>query len=144
MARIDDLPARRILWPQAMKTKIVLIFLVVAALVVGIVLATRRPSHPPVTVTLRIAVNPVERSAYVVGEANSAKFKYLMGKQSGVKPALAQKLSVKAVPNSSVLEARIAVLSKDEGQRYVAGFIDTLQGLCGNQVQLALAEQAVR
>jgi len=127
-----------------MKTKIGLILLVIAALLGGILLVSRSSSRPPVTVTLRIAVHPVERSAFVTGEANSARFKYLMGKQSGVKPVLAQKLSVKAVPNSTLLEARIGVLTKDEAQRYVAGFVETLQGLCGSQVQVALAEQAVR
>jgi hypothetical protein len=127
-----------------MKTKIGMILLVIAALVGGLLLASRTSSRPPVTVTLRIAVNPVERSAFVTGEANSARFKYLMGKQSGVKPVLAQKLSVKAVPNSSLLEARIGVLTRDEAQRYVGGFVETLQQLCGSQVQVALAEQAVR
>ena len=121
-----------------------MILLVIAALLGGVLLVLRKPSHPPVTVTLRIAVTPVERSAFVAGEANSARFKYLMGKQSGVKPVLAQKLLVKAVPNSPLLEARIGVLTRDEAQRYVAGFVGTLQQLCGTQAQLALAEQAVR
>jgi hypothetical protein len=127
-----------------MKTKLVLILLVLAALVGGTLLVFRKPSRPPVMVTLRIAVTPVEQSAFVTGEANSAKFKYLIGKQCGVKPVLAQKLSVKAVPNSPLLEARIGVLTRDEAQRYVGGFVETLQQLCGSQVQVALAQQTVR
>ncbi len=127
-----------------MNTKVLLIVLAVALVVGGIVLASRRPSRPPVTVTLRVTVNPAERSAYVMGEANSAKFKYLMGKKSGLKPVLAQKLAVKAVANSPLLEAHIGVSTKQEAQQYAAAFIETLQDLCGNQAQVALADQAVR
>ena len=79
-----------------------------------------------------------------VGLANSARFKYLLGKQAGIKPALAQKLIVKPVPNSALLEASVGVLSKEEGRRYSDAFVQTLQALCGNQAQLALADQSIR
>jgi hypothetical protein len=101
-------------------------------------------SRPAVAVTLRIAVSPGEQVEFVAGRGNSAQFKYLVGKQAGVKPVLAQKLSFKPVPHSSMVEARIGVLTKDEGQRYAEVFVETLQVLCGKQVKLVLAQQSVR
>jgi hypothetical protein len=127
-----------------MKTKLVITLVVVAALVGGAILIRKNRSRPPVTVTLRIAVSPVDRSAFVAREANSARFKYFMGKQSGVKPVLAQRLSVKPVPNSPLLEAQVGVLNRDEARRYAEVFVATLQSLCGQQVQLAVAEQSIR
>jgi len=121
------------------------ITLVVAgALVGGTMVMLKKRSQPAVTVTLRIAVTPGEQVASVIGQANSARFKYLVGKQSGVKPVLAQKLSLKPVPHSSLVEARIGVLTKEEGRRYVEVFVPTLQDLCGRQARLTLAEQSIR
>jgi hypothetical protein len=117
---------------------------VLSALAGGTVVLLKQRSQPAVTVTIRIAVSPAEQVGFVAGRANSAQFKYLLGKQAGVKPALAQKLSLQPVPHSSLLEARIAVPTKDEGRRYVEVFVPTLQDLCGGQAQLALAEQSVR
>ena len=117
---------------------------VLSALAGGTVVLLKQRSQPAVTVTLRIAVSPAEQVGFVAGRANSAQFKYLLGKQAGVKPALAQKLSLQPVPHSSLLEAQIAVPTKDEGRRYVEVFVPTLQDLCGGQAQLALAEQSVR
>jgi hypothetical protein len=97
-----------------------------------------------VTVTLRVAVTPGDQVDFVAGRGNSAQFKYLVGKQSGVKPVLAQKLTLKLVPHSSLVEARVGVLTQDEARRYVEVFVPTLQDLCGRQAQLALAEQSVR
>ena len=70
-------------------------------------------------------------------------FKYMIGKDSGVSPVLARKLEVKPVPNSSLLEVKVGVMTKDEGQRFAKAFVNALQMLCGKQVQLTLAEQAV-
>jgi hypothetical protein len=117
---------------------------VVGILAGGAMFIFKQRAQPAVTVTLRIAVNPAGQVDFVTRRANSAQFKYLMGKQAGVKPALAQKLSLKPVPHSSLLEARIAVSTKDEGRRYAEVFVPTLQDLCGGQAQLALAEQSVR
>ena len=126
------------------KIKAGIALVVVGALVgVGLIVHKTR-SGPAVTVTLRIAVSPGEQVAFVTGRGNSAQFKYLVGKQSGVKPVLAQKLTFKPVPHSSLVEARVGVLTKDEGRRYVEVFVPTLQDLCGGQVQLALAEQSVQ
>jgi hypothetical protein len=126
------------------KTKTGITLAVVGALAAGAMFIFKQRAQPAVTVTLRIAVSPAEQVDFVTGRANSAQFKYLMGKQAGLKPALAQKLSLKPVPHSSLLEARIAVPTKDEGQRYAEVFVETLQDLCGGQAQLALAEQSVR
>jgi hypothetical protein len=121
------------------------IALVVVGALVGLALVAHKTrSGPAVTVTLRIAVSPGEQVDFVAGRGNSAQFKYLVGKQSGVKPVLAQKLTFKSVPHSSLVEARVGVLTKDEGRRYVEVFVPTLQDLCGGQVQLALAEQSVQ
>jgi hypothetical protein len=118
--------------------------LVLGGLVGGSLLVHKARSHSEVIVTLRVAVTPGDQVDFVAGRGNSAQFKYLVGKQSGVKPVLAQKLSVKPVPHSSLVEARIGMLTKDEGRRYVEAFVATLQDLCGKQVRLDLAEQSIR
>ena len=117
---------------------------VVALLVGGVVLMRKHGSGPPVTVTLRISVTPREQLNFVAGQANSARFKYLLGKQAGMKAALAQKLSIKPVPDSALLDASVGVLTKEEGQRYVDGFLTTLQPLCGRQARLTLVDQSIR
>ena len=126
------------------KIKAGIALLVLGGLVGGALLVHKAHSHSEVIVTLRIAVTPGDQVDFVAGRGNSAQFKYLVGKQSGVKPVLAQKLSVKPVPHSSLVEARIGVLTKDDARRYVEAFVATLQDLCGKQVRLALAEQSVR
>ena len=126
------------------KIKIGITLVVAGALAGGTMVILKKRAGPAVTVTLRIAVTPGEQVDFVTGRGNSAQFKYLVGKQSGLKPGLAQKLSLKPVPHSSLVEARIGVLTKDEGRRYVEVFAPTLQELCGKQVQLVLAEQSIR
>ena len=123
----------------------ILVFLVLLlAGVLGALFFHESHEHPPITVTLRVAVTPQEESGFVAGQANSARFKYLVGKQAGVLPVLAQKLSVKSVPNSPLLEGQVGLLTKDQAERYVAGFIDTLQTVCGSRVKVALAQQSIR
>jgi hypothetical protein len=119
------------------------IALLLAGTLVGVKVALKKHSQPAVTVTIRIAVSPETQVDFVVGRGNSAQFKYLVGKQSGVKPVLAQKLSFKPVPHSAFVEARIGVLTQEEGRRYEEVFLETLQALCGNQAQLAVAEQSI-
>ena len=124
---------------------LVFLVLLLAGLVVGGALFLRKSrDHPLLTVTLRIAVAPAEQLGFVAGEANSARFKYLVGKQAGVQPVLAQKLAVKPVPSSALLEGKVGVSTKDEADRYVAGFIANLQLVCGGQAKVALAEQSIR
>ena len=110
----------------------------------GAIFVNKNRSRPAVTVTLRIAVTPSEQSDFVIAQANSARFKYLVGKKSGVKPVLAQKLSIKKVPNSSLIQAQVGVLSKDEARRYVEAFVETLQEECAGQAQLTLVEHSIR
>ena len=129
---------------EHLKIKAVIALVVAGALVIGALVILKQRSRPPVAVTLRIAVTPREQVDFVTARANSAKFKYLVGKQSGVKPVLAQKLSLQPVPHSALVEARIGVLTEDEGRRYVEAFLPTLQDLCGRQAQLTLAAQSVR
>ena len=129
---------------EDLKSKVIIALVAACALVVGTLFILKHRSSAPVTVTLRIAVTPGQQVGFVIGRANSAKFKYLVGKQSGVKPVLAQKLSLQAVPNSAVVEARVGVLTEDEGRRYVEAFLPTLQDLCGAQVKLSLAAQSIR
>jgi len=126
------------------KIKAVIPLVVVCSLVVGVIFVNKNRSRPAVTVTLRIAVTPGEQTDFVIAQANSARFKYLAGKKSGVKPVLAQKLSIKKVPNSSLVQAQVGVLSKDEARHYVEAFVETLQGECAGQAQLALVEQSIR
>jgi hypothetical protein len=126
------------------KIKTSLALVLAAALAGGVMVILQQRSQPAVTVTLRIAVKPEAQADFVTARANSAQFKYLVGKQSGVKPALAQKLTLKAVPHSSLVEAQIHVPTKEEGRRYAEVFVPTLQELCGRQVQLTLARQIIR
>ena len=118
--------------------------LMAGVLVGGILVFKKARSSRAVTVTLRVAVSPADQAALVEGQAKSARFKYLMGKYAGIKPVLAQKLSVNLAPTSALVEAQISVPTRDEGRRYAEGFVETLQVLCGRQARLALAEQTVR
>jgi hypothetical protein len=126
------------------KIKAVVVVVLAGAVAGAAWLVLKQRSEPAVTVTLRIAVSPAEQLSFVAGRGSSAQFKYLMGKQSGVKPVLAQKLSIQLVPDSPTLEARVGVPTKEEARRYVDAFVPTLQDLCGREVKLTLAAQSVR
>ena len=71
---------------EDLKSKAVIALVAACALVGGALIVLKHRAGPPVTVTLRIAVAPAEQLGFVTGRGNSAQFKYLMGKQSGVKP----------------------------------------------------------
>jgi len=120
------------------------ITLVLLTLVGGYFFVKNARTRASVTTTLRITVTPSEQLDFVASQAKSAVFKYLLSKASGVPPALARNLEVKTVPNSSLLEAKVVVVTRDEGQRLAKAFVEALQGLCGKQVQLTLAEQSVK
>jgi|ERR1043166_3866291 uncharacterized membrane protein len=126
------------------KIKAVIALFLVGAVAGGALLVNKRRSQPGLTLTLSIAVTPTEKSDFVIAEANSARFKYLVGKKAGVKPLLAQKLSVTREAKSSLVQARLNVLNQSEAQRYVEAFLETLQGQCAGQAQVTLAEQSVR
>jgi len=125
------------------KFRTIIVLLAVGALVGGAIVVGKARSARTVTVTLRIRVTPAEQSDFVIRQANSARFKYLVGKRAGVKPIIAQKLSIKTAPNSSFLEARVEVMTKDEARRYAEAFVETLQAECDNQAQVTLAQQSV-
>src|SRR5215472_8508579 len=114
------------------KTKAVVLVLIIGA-VAGVLFLSRHHSQPGLILTLRFSVTPSEKSEFVIAEANSAKFKYLVGKKSNLKPLLAQKLSVTRVPNSSFIQATLHVPGQSEAQRYEAAFLQTLQEQCGGQ-----------
>ena len=117
----------------------VLVVLAVAgAAAAAFFLFKRSGPHGSATVTLRVEISPADQVTFVAAQANSARFKYQSGKKAGVKPALAQKLSVKVVPNSSIMEVLVGVETKEEGGRYADSFVRILQAQCGDDVQLKL------
>jgi hypothetical protein len=126
------------------KTKAVITLLVAVALLSGALIILKHRSLPTVTVTVRIVVAPADQVDFVTARANSAQFKYLVGKQSGIEPALAQKLVSQSMSRSALVEARLGALTLAEGQRYVAAFLPTLQEVCGEQAQLVLATNSIR
>jgi len=126
------------------KTKVVIALVLIGIIATVAFFVHHHRSQPGLTLTLRIAVTPSDQSDFVIAQANSAKFKYLVGKKSGVKPRLAQKLTVAKVSKSSLVEARLNVLDQGEAQRYMEAFVETLQGQCSGQAQLALVEKSVR
>jgi len=125
------------------KTGTFLALVVVGLVVGGIFIFGKKRSGANVTVTLRLAVNPENQLDFVIRQAESAKFKYIVGAKSGVKPVLAQKLSVKTVPKLSLAEAHIEVTTKEYGQRYIAAFLETLQADCAGQAQITLEKQSI-
>ena len=129
-----------------MKWKITVAVVVgLAGCLLGVVLWGRtQNSGATVSVTLRITVNPAEQTGYVIQQASSAQFKYLVGKMSGVKPVLAQRLSLKPVPGTRLIEAKVGVPNKDQAQRYIEVFVPTLQDQCGSRARLSLTEQTIR
>ena len=126
------------------KTKALITLLAAVAVLSASLVILKDRSPPTVTVTLRISVTPGDQVEFVESRANSAQFKYLVGKQSGIKPALAQRLASRAMPDSALIEARLGALTKDEGRRYVEAFLPTLQVVCGDQARLAVAAQSLR
>jgi len=126
------------------KIKVAIVLVMVGAISAITLVLSKSRSHPTLRVTLRIAVAPIEQSAFVMAQANAARFKYLVGKKAGLKPVLAQKLIVKTVPNSSLLEAQVETLTKDEARRYSEVFLETLREQCGGRAQVALAQQSIR
>ena len=126
------------------KTKAVITLAAAAAVLIGALVILKYRSHPAVTVTLRIAVGPANQVDFVTGRANSAQFKYLVGKESGVRPIMAQKLSILKVPKSSFVEAHVSLMTKAEAQRYVEVFMGTLRAECAGHAQVAIAQQSIR
>lgn len=115
---------------------------VLIATVVVIISRSRQP--PRVTVKLRVAVMPPDETRFVAAQMGSARFKYLAGKLSGVSPTEAQKLVAIPRLNSSFVDGEIHVGDKGAAEKYAAGFLETLQLVCGTQAQVAVTESSIR
>jgi hypothetical protein len=124
--------------------KIVVALVAIGLVAGGTLFFNRSRGNPPVVVTLRIAVEPKEQAGFVAEQGNSSRFRYLVGKQAGVNPVLAQKLSIKLQPGSPLLEGQLRLLTREEAEKYTAGFIETLQLVCGTQAKVTLADKTIR
>jgi len=107
-----------------------------------VLLRHRRPDAGLTVVTLHFKVTPPEQADYVVAQASSAKFKYLMGKMFGVPPNEAQKLQLKPVSEIGRFDAEVKLPTADQARRYAEFFLESLQAQCGNQAKLSLVEPA--
>jgi hypothetical protein len=124
-------------------TNAIVFLLVVSAVVGGGLVSCNRAARAPLQVTLRLSVTPAEQMEFVIGQASSAKLKYEVGKKAGVKPAFAQRLALKPVPQSSFLEAQAGVQTRAEGQRFIEAFIEALRAQCGTQAEVVVVQQAI-
>ncbi|HEY5914237.1 MAG TPA: hypothetical protein VJA21_26920 [Verrucomicrobiae bacterium] len=129
-----------------MKGKIAagLVLVTVAGLGVWALVFHRTGSRPPVEVRLSFSVAPKEQVEFVMGQARSAKLKYDVAKEAGLKPALGERLIVKTVPGSALAEAQVRVGTKEEGERFVSAFMAVLQMRCQAQAKVALTRSEVR
>ncbi len=116
-----------------MKLKVFIALAAIALVAAGGYWLRKSHARLPVLVTIRVAVAPDNRVEYVTGQANSAKFKYLMGRQSGVKP----------VRDSKLLEAQVSVANREVVTRYAAIFADSLQYVCGQDSHITLAGKSI-
>ena len=126
------------------KVAVVIVVVVIGVVAGSFLIFGKRHPRPPVKVVLRVSVTPGEKVGYAMDMAKSGRFKYMLGKISGAEPFLAQQLTLKAVPNSSLIEAQIRVQNPEEARTYAEAFVGVLQDLCGPQVQLALDRQTIR
>ena len=120
---------------------VVLVALAVA--VAAFLLVRNNGPRAAVKLTLRLEVSPPAQTDFVVAHANSARFKYEIGKKAGVKPFLAQKLSARTVPKTALVEAQLRVETKEDARLYADAFVDILQRQCGTAAQLTLVDRSV-
>jgi hypothetical protein len=126
------------------KNVTVFALVVIGCLVGALVLFRDRRTQLPTKVSFTISVSPPGQLDYVIGQGSSAKLKYDAAKRAGMKPALAQRLVLKPVPNTSNFEAQGGAESKDEGEKFVAAYFATLQERCVARAEVALVTQSVR
>jgi hypothetical protein len=98
----------------------------------------------PVTLMLRVSVSPRDKTGFAAAQANSAMFKYEIGKKAGVKPVLAQQFATRALADMGILESRVAVQSREEARRLAEAFMTFLQDRCGADIQLNVIDQKIK
>ena len=125
------------------KVKAAIVLAAIGLLVGGGVIWSRSHSRPAVQVVIQLRVQPPEQLDLVMAKANSARFKYLLGKVSSARPYLAQQLQLKRLPESARIEARIGLENRDEAKKYLDAFAAALQDFCGSEVQLSLDGQTI-
>jgi hypothetical protein len=116
----------------------------IGLLVGGLVVWNRSHSRPAVQVVVQLRVQPPDQLDLVMAKANSARFKYLLGKISSTRPYLAQQLHLNRLPDSAHIEARIGLENRDEAKKYLEAFAAALQDFCGPDVQVSLEGQTIR
>ena len=116
----------------------------IVLLVGGFLIWSRNHNRPPVQVVVRLTVEPEDQVELVMAKANSARFKYVLGKLSETKPYLAQHLELRRLPKSAHIEASIGLASREEARKYLESFVAALQDFCGPQVHLSLNAQTIR
>ena len=126
------------------KVKSAILLAAIGLLVGGLVIWNRSHSRPPVQVVVQLRVQPPDQLDLVMAKANSARFKYLLGKISSTRPYLAQQLQLKRLPDSAHIEARIGLENRDEAKKYLEAFAAALQDFCGSQVRLSLEGQTIQ
>jgi hypothetical protein len=116
----------------------------VGLLVGGVVIWKRTHSRPAIQAVFLLQVQPPDQLDLVMTKANSARFKYLLGKIATTKPYLAQQLRLKRLPESGRIEARIGLENRDEAKKYLEAFAAALQDFCGSQVRISLEGQTIQ
>ena len=107
------------------KIKSAIVLAAIGLLGGGLFIWNRSHSRPAVEVVVQLRVQPPDQLDLVMAKANSARFKYLLGKISSTKPYLAQQLQLKRLPGSAHIEARIGLESRDEAKKYLEAFAAT-------------------
>ena len=126
------------------KVKSAIVLAAIGLLVGGLVIWNRGHSRPPVQVVVQLRVQPPDQVDLVMAKANSARFKYLLGKISSTRPYLAQQLQLRRLPDSAHIEARIGLENRDEAKKYLEAFAAALQDFCGSQVRLSVEGQTIQ
>lgn len=123
----------------------VLISVVALVIVISAVILVRHCGPGAgVVLTLQLVVTPETQADAVAAQANSARFKYEMGKHAGLAPRFAQSLSAERVPQAGRVKVQLAVPTRDAARRYAEGFVELLQKQCGPAVEIALRDQVIR
>jgi hypothetical protein len=122
----------------------VAVAVLVGAVVAGVLFLRANRFRAPVEVIFTITVSPADQADFVMGQARSAKIKYDAAKKAGTKPALAQRLSVSAAPNSAILELKAGTETRDEARRFVEAFLELLKVKCEGKAEVALVSETIR